>query len=134
ARPQRVIALGRLEDALDDELRRGRAVPGVLLETEGDVVAPRLPKAVRLRPEAEGNRRPGRPAVLAHSKPEVLAVPHGLELGPLAPGGEQPHGRVAEPERSETAELGREVEGQRPAGDDRIDDQRWAKVALREAG
>ena len=49
------VAVGRVEDPPDDELRRDRAVPGVLLEAEGDVVVPDAAAAVELR--RRGRRR-----------------------------------------------------------------------------
>src|SRR5947208_33756 len=45
-RPQLLVALVGVEDALDDELRRHRPVPGVLLRAEGDVVAQLAAEAV----------------------------------------------------------------------------------------
>ena len=43
-----LVALGRVEDPLDDELRSGRAVPGVLLEAKGEVVPAGATVAVEL--------------------------------------------------------------------------------------
>src|SRR4029453_12795223 len=70
------VAVRRIEDAPNDELRRGRPVPRVLLEPEGDVVAADAPEPVELRAEAEGDRAPGRATGVRDPEAEVLPVAH----------------------------------------------------------
>ena len=114
---QVVEAIVRVEDAAHDELRRADAVPTVLLQPECDVVAPRSPQPVELRPLAERDRRAGVAAALAHAEAKVLAVADGLQVGELATVDEQGDTRVAQPERREPRQLGAEAERQlrRPA-------------------
>ena len=71
---QLVEAVGRVEDAAHDELRRDDAVPAVLLQPERDVVALLAPEAVELAAHAERDRRAGVAAALAHAEAQVLAV------------------------------------------------------------
>ena len=53
------VTVRRLEDASDDQLRRGRPVPAVLLEPERQVVGADTAKTIELRPEAESDRAAG---------------------------------------------------------------------------
>src|SRR5579859_861641 len=129
---QLAVAVGRLEDPPDDELRRRRAVPGVRLEPEGDVVRPDLPPAIELRAVAEGDRAPGGAALVERPEAEVLSLPHSLKVAQLAPGHEQCHARVAEPERRQAAELVGELERAGTAGNDRVDDERRRQVVVAE--
>src|SRR5207302_7630809 len=72
------IALRRLEDPPDDQLRRGRAVPRVGLEPEGEVVGTDPPPAVERRAEPEGDRAAGCPSRLDGTEAQVLPLPHRL--------------------------------------------------------
>src|ERR671936_594838 len=100
---QLAVALVGVEDPADDQLRRGRPVPTVLLEPERDVVRAVAPVAVEPRAEAERDRAAAVDAVLADPEAQVLPLAHGRELRELAPGREQRDVRVAEPERREAA-------------------------------
>src|SRR5215208_5624482 len=113
ARPQLRVAVGRLEDPPDDELRRHRAVPLVLLQPERDVPERIAAVAVEAAAEAEGDRAAGVSAAVLDAKTQVLAVADGRRLGDLAPGDEQRHVGVAEPERREPPQLAAEPERQR---------------------
>src|SRR5581483_478708 len=126
------VALGRLEDPADDELRRRRAVPGVLLEAEGDVVVAHTAEAVELGAEPERDRRTGRPPRVADAEAQVLAVADRGQIGELAAGDEQGDAWVAETERREAAELRAELERERRAGDDRVDDRHRPQIVLGE--
>src|SRR5579885_2659109 len=128
------VALVRGEDPADDELRRDRPVPAVLLQAEGDVVAADAPEAVELRPEAERDRRAGVAASLADAEAQVPAVPDRAELAQLAVVDEQRHPRVAEPERGEPRQLLAERQAELGAGDDRVDRDARAEVVVGEDG
>ena len=110
------VAVGRVEDPPDDELRRRPPVPAVLLQPEGDVVAPDPPVAVELaRPGRRRSRsRPGgRPA--GTRKRRCLPSPTAARSPSSQPATRSVHARVAEPERREPLELGAEVERERLA-------------------
>src|SRR5206468_2136066 len=104
-RAELAVALGRLEDPADDELRRGRPVPGVRLEAEGDVIGADLPPAVELRPEPEGDCAACGAVLVAGAEAEVLALPHRLQVAELTAGDEERHARIAETEGRQPAEL-----------------------------
>ena len=106
------MALGRLEDLTDDELRRDRPVPAVLLEAEEDVVAHFAPRAVGVAAEPERDRRAGGPVTVAYAEAEMLPVRRLSDVREIARREEERHARVAEPERGEMAELHGEVERQ----------------------
>src|SRR5207248_9900628 len=53
------VALMRIEDAPDDELRCHGSVPAVLLQPEGDVEAAEATQPIKMRAEPEGNRAAG---------------------------------------------------------------------------
>ena len=94
----------------DDELRRDRAVPVVLLEPERDVEAPDRAKPVDLRALAERDRAAGVAAVLADAEAQVLPLAHRRRRDRLRRGDEERHVGVAETERREPRELLGEVE------------------------
>src|SRR5579862_3105755 len=96
---QLVETLGGVEDAAHDELGRDDAVPPVILEPHGEVVAPFAQEPVELRTQAERDRRPGVPAALPHAETQVLPVAHGRQVRELAAVDEQRDRRIAEPER-----------------------------------
>src|SRR6266545_2292594 len=99
-----------VEDAAHDELRCDRAVPVVLLEPEGDVVATDAPVAIQARPLPERDRAAGVATVAVDTKTEVLPVAHRREIAELAARCEQRHVRVAEPERRKSTQLLAQVE------------------------
>src|SRR5439155_20284425 len=110
--PQLLEPVGGVEDPPDDELRRHRAVPAVLLEPERHVVATLPAKTIEVAAHAEGDRRARVAAVLPHAKPEMLAVSNRSEVGELAAVDQQGHPGVAEAERREPGELGSKSEVQ----------------------
>src|SRR5205823_5657080 len=129
---QLVIAAGRLEDAPDDELRRDRPIPAVLLEPEGEVPRARAAEALELCAEAECDRAAGRAAVVEHAEAEMPTLADGAELCQLATGDEERHAWIAEAERGELLELAAEVERERPSRDDRVDHGQRSEVLLGE--
>src|SRR2546426_4611917 len=58
-RTELAVTIGRLEHAPDDELRRDRSVPPVLLEAEGDIEAPLAARPVEVGAEPEGDGEAG---------------------------------------------------------------------------
>src|SRR5439155_15738793 len=100
------------EDAADDQLRRDRSVPVVLLEPERDVVEDVGAEQLEARALPEGDRAAGVAAAPLNPEAKVLAVADGRKLGEPAAGSEQHRRRVPEPERREPPELGAEVERQ----------------------
>src|SRR3954469_6097473 len=124
-----VEAVVRIEDAAHDELRRDRAVPAVLLQPERDVVSTHAAITVELRPVSERDRAAGIAAVALYAETEVLAVAPRRQLAELAARRQQRHVRIAEPERSEPAQLLAEVEREpRAAGQHGVDDRRRHEV------
>src|SRR5204863_176896 len=93
------VALGRVEDAADDELRRDRAVPTILLQAERDVVAAHTAEAVEVRAEAERDRRAELTVAVPDPEAEVLAVADRGRLHDLAAGHEQRRRGIAQSER-----------------------------------
>src|SRR5205085_625732 len=124
------VTIVGVEDAPDDELRRDRAVPVVLLEPEGEVVAAHAPIAVELRPEAEGDRATGVALTVADAEAQMLALADRGQLAQLAAGEEQRHVRVPEPERRQARQLRGQLEGQLRAVGERIDDRRRRQLVL----
>src|SRR5439155_13991966 len=102
----------RVEDAPHDELRRHGPVPVILLQAEGDVVPPDTPVAVHLRSLAERDSAARIAAVTVHSETEMLAVSNRRKVAELAPGCEQRHVGIAEPERRQPAQLLAQIERQ----------------------
>src|SRR5262249_52702057 len=98
------------------------AVPLVGLEPEYEVVAPRLPEAVELRAQAEGDRAPRVTSPVAHAEAQVLAVADRGQVAELAGRQQQRHRRVGEAEGRQAREL--------PADDDRVDDGPRAQVVV----
>src|SRR3989441_3093346 len=129
---QLAVAVGRVEDAPDDELRRDSPVPVVLLQSEGDVVAAGALEAVELRAEPEGDRARPRPLLVDHAEAQVLALPDGGEIGQPAGGGEKGHAGIARAERRKPLELRGELEGEDAARDDRVDPRHGLEVGLAE--
>src|SRR5581483_11176523 len=99
-----VVARGGREEPPDDELRRDRAVPAVLLEPERDVVAP-APEGVEAASLAEGDRTAGVDPLAADPEAEMLPFAHGRERRQAAARGEQGHRGVPEAERREPRQL-----------------------------
>src|SRR5262249_32287716 len=127
------VTVGGVEDAADDELRRGCPIPGVLLEPEGDVVVAGAPETVELRTEPERNRRARNPSRrLADPEPQMLAVTDGGQVAHLAGGDEQVHAGVAEAEGGEPTQLRAEAEGEGGARDDRVDDRHRPQIVVAE--
>ena len=120
------------EDAADDELRRDRPVPVVLLEAERDVVE-------RRRGGARSRREPCPNAIaLPASRPSrrtrkrrCLPSPTVASSASPQPGASSVGRRVAEPERREPRELGAEVEREvGSACDDGVDRRHGLEVVL----
>ena len=118
--PELLEARRRLEDLLDDELRRHRAVPAVGGEPEGDVVLPGSSVAVESAAAAEGDRSGAR-ACCRDREPQMLPVTDGSEIRKLGTDGEQRDVRVSEAERRQTLQLLAELERQLAAADHRVD-------------
>src|SRR5207302_8300742 len=98
-----VAGLG-VENSLDDELRRHRSVPAVLLEPERNVVRNLLPEPVELRAEPERDRAAGIATAVPDAEPQVLAVADRRQLRQLTPGDEQRHRGIRKAERREPRE------------------------------
>src|SRR6266540_2149375 len=127
-----VEAVVGVEDPPDDELRRHRPVPVVLLQAEGDVVVSDPAVAVELPAHAERNRAAG-DALPADAKAEVLPLADGRRLHDLAGGRQEGHVRVAETERRQASQLLTELERQlRPARQDGVDHRRRGEILRRE--
>ena len=109
-----VVAVVGVEDRGDDELRRDRPVPAVLLEAERDVVA--APAAWKRSSWAPRPNAIARPRVRARRGGRGSAgacPPRPCELGELAARREQGHARVAETERRQARRLLAELERER---------------------
>src|SRR5258708_9364889 len=119
------VAIVAVEDAADDELRRDRPVPAVLLQPERDVPAADAAQTVDVRAHAERDRTAAVASVLdAHAEAQMLAVADRREVAQLAARREQHYAGIAEPERRQLPELFGELERQRDATrHDRIDDR-----------
>ena len=98
------VAVGRVEDPPDDELRRGRPVPAC--SPGGGTRRRSGRRGGSGRAARRGRRRSrcpaGRPRS-ADAEAEVLALADGVQVGELAAGDEQVDAGVAEPERREPA-------------------------------
>ena len=109
------VAVGRVEDAPDDELRRRRPVPACspAAGTRGRSARP----AGSGRAARRGRRRspcpPGGSGRWPDAEAEVLPLADRGQVAELAAGDEEVDARVAEPERGEPAELGAERERER---------------------
>src|SRR6266576_2043686 len=118
-----VEAVVRIEDATNDELRRHRSVPVVLLKAEGNVVTALTPVAVELRPLPEGDRTSGVVSVALNAEAQMLPVADGSELAELAARRQQRDIGVGQPERRQRAQLFAELQRQlRAPRQDRVDD------------
>ena len=122
----------RVEEPPHDELRRDRAVPAVLLEPEARRSGPRA-AAVELRAHAERDRAAASRPCWRTRKRRCFPSPTVAGSSARSPH-QQRHVRIAEPERRQPAELAREVERERGAGDDGVDDRDWPQVALAQHG
>ena len=134
ARSQLLVALGRVEDPPDDELRCDRAVPVVLLQAERDVEQADREQPIELRALTERNRAPGVASVLTHAKAKMLAVADGRGSHGLRRRDEQGDVRVAETERRKALELLRQVEREIARRDDRVHGNRLEQVVRPEVG
>src|SRR5919201_5940093 len=124
------VARVGVENTPDDELRRNRPVPLVLLEPEGDVERNLLPEAVELPPEPERDRTAGILGPVLDPEAEVLAVTDCGDVAELAARDEQRHTRIAEPEGREAGQLGAELECQLRAVDERVDGRSRTQLGL----
>ena len=132
---QLVVAVGRVEEAADHELRRDRAVPAVLLQPEGDVVADRAPergRAARRARTRSRSRRRGR----AGGRGSAGACPR--RRAPAATArtparAASPPGCRARTARAARARCARSSVSAR-AGDDRVDPRHRHEVVVGERG
>src|SRR5206468_3260316 len=120
-----VEAIVGVEDATDDELRRHRSVPVILLQAERNVITSLAPVAVELGSLPKRDRAAGIAAVQLYTETEMLAVADRCKLAELAAGRQQGHVGVGQTERRQRAQLFAELERElRPARKNCVDDGR----------
>ena len=124
------VALGRLEDPPDDELRRGRPVPRVRLEAESHVVGAVCRQRSSCEPSPNAIALPAGPPSSAPRKRRCLPSPTVCRSLSSQPGDEQRHARVAESERRQPPELVGELERAGSARHDGVDDERRSQVVV----